>query len=141
MYTSDNKLWRHMMGALLAGLWFAFFGAVYERFSHEVYSFFMIYAFGVPLCLGALPYGLLALKGRRLPGTFLNLWNSALLTLTVGCVFKGVLDIYGTTNRLLIVYPTAAAVLAAAAAVSLIFSRRKEPPKMILSMLPKRKRL
>ena len=31
-------------------------------------------------------------------------WNSGVATLTVGSVYKGVLDIYGTTNILIFVY-------------------------------------
>lgn len=36
---------------------------------------------------------------------FLNLWNSGVACLSVGCVFQGVLAIYGTTNSLIVVYP------------------------------------
>ena len=32
------------------------FGAVYEYYSHEVYSYFMLYAFVIPLAGGALPF-------------------------------------------------------------------------------------
>ena len=37
-------------------------------------------------------------------------------TITVGCIFKGVLEIYGTTNKLMIIYPAVVAGLMAAAA-------------------------
>lgn len=33
-----------------------------------------------------------------------NFWNSGIAALTVGCIFHGVLEIYGTTNQLMIVY-------------------------------------
>ena len=46
------------------------------------------------------------------------------VTLTAGSLLKGVLDIYGTTNRLLLVYPAAAAVILAAAAVTAIKNRK-----------------
>ena len=46
------------------------------------------------------------------------------MTLTAGSLLKGVLDIYGTTNRLLLVYPAAAAVILAAAAVTAIKNRK-----------------
>ena len=51
----------------LAAVFLAFFGAVYETFSHEVYSYYMIYAFAIPLVLGTLP--LLALALREPAGT------------------------------------------------------------------------
>ena len=176
---------------LAAALLCAFFGAVYERFSHEVYSYSMIYAFAVPLGLGALPLmlcGLLAKRESRrqedvpadrdvssyrymygdregsvkteeseqvqnadmlyryvpadravppvkdgpagdadrprifrLPGDFsLRMWNSGVAALTVGCIFRGVLEIYGTTNRLIAVYPAAAVILLAAGLVSFL---------------------
>ena len=34
-----------------------------------------------------------------------------LAALTVGCIFQGILEIYGTTNKMIAVYPVAAAVL------------------------------
>ena len=113
MSTSANKtLVRHAAGLLATALFVALFGAIYEHFSHEVYSYSMIYAFAIPLVLGVLPYLIMALKDKGQPGrTFLNLWNAGIITLTVGSLFKGVLDIYGTTNRLLTVYPIAGGVL------------------------------
>ena len=83
-------------------LFCAFFGGVYELFSHEVYSFSMIYAFGFPMAGGTLPFWLLARKGGALyPGTVArNLYHSGIATLTVGSIIRGVLDIYGTTNPL-----------------------------------------
>ena len=72
----------------------------------------MIYAFAFPLALGALPLFIMGLFGKKQPGKVsLNAWNSAIAALTVGSIFKGVLDIYGTTNRLIIVYPAAAGIL------------------------------
>ena len=45
------------------------------------------------------------------------LYHAAMATLTTGSIIKGVLDIYGTTNRLLIGYAAAAAILIIAAAI------------------------
>lgn len=42
---------------------------------------------------------------------FLNLWNTAIATFSIGSIFAGVLAIYGTTNSLIVVYPVAGAVL------------------------------
>jgi len=96
----------------------ALFGAVYELFSHEVYSYFMIYAFAIPLVLGVLPNLAAALFGWRAPGKIAaNAWNSGVAALTVGCIFQGALEIYGTTNQLAIVYPVVAAALLVAGVV------------------------
>lgn len=120
MYTSvDHKeAQKKLLTQLIFSLFCALFGAIYEYFSHEVYSYFMIYAFAIPLVLVVLPLLLLLVKGRRLPDrTALRLWNYGVVTLTVGCLFRGVLDIFGTTNRLLTVYPVAALLLLAAAVI------------------------
>ncbi len=91
---------------LLISLFCLLFGAVYERFSHEVYSGFMLYAFAVPLIGGTLLCFLLDRFSReRMPGRLVrNLYNSGIAALTVGCIFQGVLEIYGTTNKLMIIY-------------------------------------
>lgn len=84
----------------------ALFGAIYELFSHEVYSYFMIYAFATPLVLGTLPYLCLAISKKNIfPNSISrNLHHSGVATLTVGSIIKGVLDIYGTTNHLCAYY-------------------------------------
>lgn len=90
----------------------AAFGAVYEAFSHGVWSGFMVYAFLFPLVLGALPFSLLALLGRVLPSRWpRQLHHAGVATLTVGSIFEGVLAIYGTTHHLTIVYWIAGAAL------------------------------
>ncbi|MCD8005397.1 MAG: hypothetical protein LUF29_00245 [Oscillospiraceae bacterium] len=86
-------------------LFLALFGAVYEIFSHEVYSYYMIYAFAIPLAGGALPSFLFAYFGKHIPNRAShNLYNSGIAALSIGSVFTGVLKIYGTTNRLTAVY-------------------------------------
>ena len=88
---------------LYAAIFCAFFGAVYEYFGHGVYSYFMLYAFAFPLLLGALPAILYALRDST-PRVSRKLWGAGVATLTVGALFRGVLDIYGTTNALGRVY-------------------------------------
>ena len=111
MYTSDISLKRNLLGNIAGTVFLALFGAVHELFSHEVYSYFMIYAFAVPLMLGVMPYALLLIS-RKVPGrAALNLWNSGIAALSVGCVFRGVLEIYGTTNSLGAVYPIVGSLL------------------------------
>ncbi len=91
---------------LLVSLFCILFGFIYERFSHEVYSGHMIYAFAYPLAGGVLPfYGLSVSSCRRMPGRLaLNLYHSGIAALTVGSIFKGILEIYGTANDLVRVY-------------------------------------
>lgn len=91
----------------------ALFGAVYELFGHGVYSYYMIYAFAVPLAGGVLPF-LLAAAGkiRKCPGPLSrHFYRSGIVTLTLGCILQGVLEIYGTTNALIRLYWIAGAVL------------------------------
>jgi len=104
LYTSDTKevSLRIAKFYLLAALFTAFFGGVYEIFSHEVYSFSMIYAFAYPLAGGVLPFLLLAQRGgKNFPGAAARqIYHAGIATLTVGSIMRGVLEIYGTTNSL-----------------------------------------
>ncbi|GHV27219.1 hypothetical protein FACS18948_4230 [Clostridia bacterium] len=91
---------------VLIAIFCAFFGAIYEAFSHAVYSMYMIYAFAFPLVGGAAVTLLYAafLHKRILSTLVKQLYNSGIATLTVGSVFAGALEIYGTTNWLVMVY-------------------------------------
>ncbi|MEA5051811.1 MAG: hypothetical protein VB021_10135, partial [Oscillospiraceae bacterium] len=110
MFISDtDPLRRRALRAafvyLLVAAFCAFFGGVYEHFSHDVWSAWMVYAFAFPLAGGALPMFALALYGARLPGrTARSLWACGLAALTLGSVMTGVLEIYGSTNGLIAVY-------------------------------------
>ncbi len=107
MFSSDiekNKL-RCVKTALVylsVSIFCALFGAIYEVFSHGVYSFYMIYAFAYPLVGGALAFLILFfVKTTRYPNNLAcNLYHSGVATLTVGSIVQGVLEIYGTTNVL-----------------------------------------
>ncbi len=197
MVTTDKKkageyahqMIRYSFIYLAAAVFCALFGAVYEIFSHGVFSFFMIYAFAFPLVLGAVPMLWMGLRTAKsaeeketpmeletdteedlwfepytpeenagiglhrvsleeessdsaeyrlnsrenspeperlfhLPGSLeLNAWGSGIAALTVGSIFRGVLDIYGTTNRLVIVYPVIGGILLAAGLI--LFSMRQ----------------
>ena len=126
MYTSDISMKRNLLGNIAGTVFLALFGAVYELFSHEVYSYFMIYAFAVPLMLGVMPYALLLIS-RKVPGrAALNLWNSGIAALSVGCVFRGVLEIYGTTNSLGAVYPIVGSLLLTAGLITGIVGLKRK---------------
>ena len=91
---------------LLATVGTVFFSAVYACFSHQVYSRAMILAFLYPLLGGLLPATLLMMKAELQPGEWArSLWGAGIASLTLGSLFRGVLEIYGTTSRLSTVYP------------------------------------
>ena len=120
MYISDNKKRQAVRIAgnyIAASLFCALFGAVYELFSHEVYSYSMIYAFAIPLAGGALPFLAVAMGHiGRFPGRISrSLYHAAITTFTIGSIMKGVLEIYGTTSALLPVYWIAGGLLIAGA--------------------------
>lgn len=108
---------------VLAAVNAAVFSAVYEHFSFGVYSPFMIFTFAVPLLMGSLVFLLLgrALKktGTSVPALVCKFWHAAVATLTVGFLFRGVLDIYGTSSPLASVYWIASAMLAALSLLTL----------------------
>ena len=128
-----KKLAQMREGWLLATVGTVFFAAIYECFSHQVYSLAMILAFLYPLLGGLIPTTLLMLaKDRLLPGDWpRSLWAVGIAALTLGSLFRGVLEIYGTTSRLSAVYPmlgwTLLALGGAAWALEL-HSRREDAP-------------
>lgn len=134
MYISVTDGRRRALNAafayLAASVFCALFGAVYENYSHGVYSWYMLYAFAFPLAGGALPlFGMALYGGCRMPGrAALNLYGSGIAALTVGSLFRGALEIYGTESPLALVYPAAGlAFCAAGLAVYLLhpfFSKR-----------------
>ncbi len=137
MYTSDTEyknrtgsadLLRSGTAYLIASVLVAAAGWMYELFSHGVYSNYMIYAFMVPLVCGALPDILAATRGcrskKRSGSSASGLRLAAVVTLTAGSLIKGVLDIFGTTNRLLVIYPIIGLALAIAALIAYIWQNR-----------------
>ena len=133
---------------LAASLVIAAAAAVYGLFGHGVYSYWMTYAFMIPLLLGAAPHLLAAqntcqecqqepslLSSSSTPLTRrprrMQLPNDAqaavIAALTTGSLLKGALDIYGTSNRLLIAYPVIAALTVIAAVIIAKRGKSKTP--------------
>ena len=113
---------RTVRNYLFITLFTAFFGAVYETFSFGVYSYFMIYAFAVPLVLGVLPFLLLGMRSRLSgPPLGRRFWHTGTAVLTVGCIVKGVLDIYGTESTLVYIYWLAGPLLLLTGALITLF--------------------
>ncbi len=107
LFTSDEKKadTRKMADAcMIAALFTAVFGMIYEFFSFGVFSFAMIYAFGVFAAGGGLFWRLIGRKHRMAAAFPACLWNAGLCTFTVGLLLKGVLDIYGSGNSLIRIF-------------------------------------
>ena len=99
--TCTRIAFRYLVITILTAL----FGAAYEVFSHGVYAYGMLYAFAFPLLGGALPALLWQRAGRSMPSySTLQLWHFGISALTVGSLFSGALEIYGTSSRLTMVY-------------------------------------
>jgi len=111
--TEEREGARTARGYLLVSLAVALFGAVYEHFSYEVYSGYMLYAWAIPMLLGTLPAVLRASRGRGplLSVTGRKLWRAGIAVLTVGALYTGVLAIYGTSAVWSYVYGVAGAIL------------------------------
>ena len=102
-------------------------GAVYEHFSFGVYSYFMLYAFAVPLLCGALPALLLASsrRPRTIPQWSMKLADAGIAAWTVGSFFRGILEIYGTASGLTKWYWIAGAILLMSALLPFLKQRMR----------------
>jgi len=109
---------------LAVSLFCGFFSWVYERFSHGVYSNYMVYLFLFPLLGGALPFGAIWLSGfRRFPGrTAAALYHCGIATLAVGSCVSGILSIYGTSSAYMHFYWSVGGLMAAAGLAIYLFS-------------------
>ena len=115
MYTSDidaerRQILHHAAAELIAALFLAGFGAVYEHFSFGVYSNYMIYAFIFPLISGLLLLFAALRKYPPQPRT-LFLLHACTAAFAVGSIAAGILRISGRDHKLLIVYPLLGVIL------------------------------
>ncbi len=120
---SRDAVWRNAMGELIFAAGCALFGGIYEVFSFGVFSFFMIYAFAVPLIMALFMLSVFR-RERAVPGRFISLLHMTSVTAALGCIATGVVEIYGVDNHLLYVYPVLCAVLFIAALISFKMKRR-----------------
>lgn len=126
MSTLDKIYRDNILGHMIFAIFIAVFGAIYEKFSHEVYSYYMIYAFMIPLCLGSFAYLLASKRAKKEPRNItISAWNAVVVTLTIGSIFQGILEIYGTTNRLVWFYPVAAIIFLLIAIGSKFLNNRR----------------
>ena len=82
------------------------FSYIYEIFSHDVYSLYMMLSPLIPLILGVLVNYILYFINTNLKISNLNsnIHNSIVIALTLYCILNGVLEIFGTTNSLVYLY-------------------------------------
>lgn len=157
---TERKDLRTVKGYVGISSFLLLFGIIYEQFSHEVYSWYMMGAFLIPLAGGAFPAFLFNRNGLLLnkrhyvpemqncagmnhvandqtrrenkPGHTSSLigektvYRCGLATLTVGSIMKGILDIYGTTNRLINLYWIVGGILLVTGAVIIIWKNKRK---------------
>lgn len=121
MWQSSDPIRRKALWYVLASIFCAVFACVYEYFSHGVWSYFMVFAFLYPLIGGALPC--LAFGQDKLAG--IGFWQAGLAALTMGSLFQGALEIYGTSHPLVICYFIIGDALCLFGAVQFLFDVRR----------------
>lgn len=129
MYTLDiNYFKKQSITYFIASFSCLLFGLIYEYFSHNVYSNYMLFSWLIPFVFGTIVSILIyTLKAKKLPkSSSNNLYNASIATFTFGCIIKGVLDIYGTTNWKIIFYLIAGISLLIASVITYIISLKKQ---------------
>ena len=143
---SDNKMsqlsWKSLLPITLTTVFVFVFAKIYGIFSHGVSSAFMSYAFLLPLSLIFFPKLLNLCTGNRLwngslkrkeeegeKNLFLSslasfLWKSGVAVLTVGSLYKGVLDIYGTSGSFEWVYLVVGILALIAGGISALLAKK-----------------
>ncbi len=102
---------------LCLAVFVAVFGGVYEYFGHDIISFKMIFAFMYPLVLGSfvMLLGTIRKKGYMFGWFTRSMYNCGIFTLTIGSLYEGAMEIYGTSHHLSIIYYIVGGVLVAGA--------------------------
>lgn len=142
---SDNGTsqisWKSLLPITLTTVFVFVFAKIYGIFSHGVSSAFISYAFLLPLSLIFFPKLLNLCTGNRLWNGSLDteeeegkklflsslasfLWKSGVAVLTVGSLYKGVLDIYGTSGSFEWIYLVVGIVALAAGGISALLAKK-----------------
>ena len=125
MSASDKKKWLGWAGKYAYfSLGCLIFGAVYECFSHGVFSLWMGGMFAWPLILGMIPCLVMGRKGYPLPRHGWR-YGAAVITWTAGSCMEGVFEIYGSSSPYLVVYWAAGGLMMLWALWGFVFSGRK----------------
>ena len=143
---SDNGTsqisWKSLLPITLTTVFVFVFAKIYGIFSHGVSSAFMSYAFLLPLSLIFFPKLLNLCTGNRLWNGSLDteeeegkklflsslasfLWKSGVAVLTVGSLYKGVLDIYGTSGSFEWVYLVVGVLILVSGGISALLAKKE----------------
>ena len=133
MYMSENKkadLKKAQRIYLVVSVFCVVFSMVYESFSHNVYSPYMVFAVAFPLIGGmTVTEWVRALPDCMQPNKEIaQIYNLGLVTLMVGSIVKGILDIYGTEHPLIKYYMYVGVLFLIAAIVLWMFVVTKRKP-------------
>ena len=110
---------------LLLSVFVFVFAQIYEYFSHGVYSNYMLYAFLIPFLGLSVPSFLLHSLKKAIPTNSRFLWKCGIATLTVGSIYKGILEIYGTNGYFEIPYLFIGVAFCIVAGIT-VFSRKRD---------------
>lgn len=127
MYTSVNKYKRITLTYLLISVVTAVFAGVYEHFSHGVVSLLMVTSCAAPLILGAVPSLFFGAAKASLPRAASTSWRLGVAALTVGMIYGGVIEIYGTDSPYTAWYFVAAGAMFVISLVMLAVGKKIKP--------------
>lgn len=109
---------------LWATLFCILLSTVYESFSHEVYSPWMVCLFLYPLLLGVVPFGIFHVQERlRVGEAAMSLWGCGVATFACGSLMVGIMEIYGSKAPFAPYYWTVGSLLFAAAAAAHVLGK------------------
>ena len=120
--TSKRRFKKTAVSYMLLTIFFFAFSRIYESFSFGETSIHMHYLFALPLVGGSL----LLLFMKIIPNLSrlsLNLWNSAIATMTAGMLFRGIVNLSGRSTTLDMPYWYVGAAFVALALFSMVFTR------------------
>ena len=106
----------------LLSIFFFAFSRIYESFSFGETSTYMHYLYAVPLVGGLLLLIILKII-PNLSRLSLNLWNSAVATLTSGVLFRGIVNLSGRSTTLDQPYIYTSLGFLTLAIISMLFTR------------------
>ena len=119
---SKKRLKKTAVVYALITVFFFIFSRIYEHFSFGETSVYMHYLFGVPL-IGGMVLLIFQKMIPNLSRLSLNLWNSAVATIAMGVLFRGIVNLSGRSTTMDLPYWYMGTGLAGLALLSMIFTR------------------
>lgn len=119
---SKKRLKKTAVVYALITVFFFIFSRIYEHFSFGETSVYMHYLFGVPL-IGGIVLLIFQKMIPNLSRLSLNLWNSAVATIAMGVLFRGIVNLSGRSTTMDLPYWYMGIGLAGLALLSMIFTR------------------